>query len=251
MIAAVLITAAALAPSGTGVGIGTEYACLPVTAQPGHSYPLGDVSVEDTGSGGESVSLTVTPVTAGPVAHLAQVPPSWVTFGSSPASLGAGQSASVPVTLAVPAGAAPGPYESSILASAGGTPASGPGGQVRFGAGATTRIVFTVGPSPVPPPPCDALDLAQSTGRFPPWPTKAFATTSWAQVFARDKGGPVTPDGGPTASVPAPDFPAVPAVTYNPAASAGKGSPKVPAGWLVLAGLALAVVAWRRKRKRS
>jgi hypothetical protein len=232
VIAAVLITAAALAPSGTGVGIGTEYACLPVTAQPGHSYPLGDVSVEDTGSGGESVSLTVTPVTAGPVGHLAQVPPSWVTFGSSPASLGAGQSASVPVTLAIPAGAAPGPYESSILAYTGGTPASGPGGQVTFGAGATTRIVFTVGPSPVPPPPCDALDLAQSTGQFPPWPTRAFATTSWAQVFARER---TAPSGPPTASAVPPPAPAAapPAV----AAAAHHVPKKVPAnwpGWLVI-----------------
>jgi hypothetical protein len=90
--------------------------------------------------------------------------------------------------------------------------------------------VFTVGPSSVPPPPCDALDLAQSTGKYPPWPSKAFATSSWAQVYALLKGGPVTPDGGPTASVAA-----------VPAGAARRPGP--PAGWVVIILLILAIAA--------
>jgi hypothetical protein len=238
---AAILAASLLAPSGVTATIQGDPVCVPVAVQPGHSYPL---SVWVSGSG--PLALSVVPDTGGLHASLRQVPPSWVSFSANPASPG-----TVAFTLNVAPDAAPGAYWSEIRAAPGAAAQPGAGTRVTNRTAATTGIVFTVGPSSVPPPPCDALDLAQSTGKFPAWPTPAFRTTSWKQVFARLKGGPLTPDGGPTASVPAPDFPAVPAVTYNPAASAGKGSPKVPAGWLVLAGLALAVVAWRRKRTRS
>jgi len=236
MIAAALIAASVLAPAGVTAGIQGGPACLPVTAQPGHSYPL-TVYVQ-----GGSLLLSIGPPHGSLYRSLRQVPSSWVSFSSNP---GSGQ---VALTLAIPSGAAPGAYWSDITGT---TQTQPEPGQVTTGAAATAPIVFTVGPSGTPPPPCDALTLAYSTGRFPAWPTKAFATSSWTQVYARDEGGPVTPDGGPTASVPVPDLRAVPAVTYSPAASAGKGSPKAAAGWLVLIGLALAVAAWRRKRKRS
>lgn len=242
MIAALALAAALLAPAGVKAGIQAEPVCLPVTAVPGHSYPLA-VSVSGAG-----LALSVVPDTENPAARLHQVPASWVTFAASSVS---GQDVFVPLTLTIPSGAAPGAYWSHVEAGTAGSAQPGQGGQAVLGAAATAGIVFTVGPSATPPPPCDALTLAQATGKFPPWPTKAFATTSWKQVFARDKGGPVTPDGGLTASAPAPDVPARPAVTYGPAASAGKGSPRVPAGWLVLIGLTFAVVAWRRKRRRS
>jgi hypothetical protein len=229
------------AAASTGVGMGTDYACLPVTAQPGQSYPLplSSVYVQDTGSAAEWVTMSVTPLTWGPGARLAQVPASWVTFGSAQVSLDSGQGMDVPVTLHVPAGARPGPYESSINAIDSPARSSGAGGTVTTGAGATSRIVLTVGPSSVPAPPCAALDLAQASGKFPPWPTKAFATTGWKQVFARDrKSEPVTPDGGPTASAAAPAAAAPQAVTTPQAVTAAYKAPsKIPsdwAGWLVI-----------------
>lgn len=227
------------AAAGTGVGIGANDACLAVTAQPGHSYSLGDVTVQDEGSDPETISLRVAPVTWGLAAHLARVPAAWVTFGSVTVDASAGQMVPVPVALTVPAGAAPGPYESIIRAVAGGTQVSGPGGHVALGAGATTSVVFTVGPSATPPPPCDALNEAQASGKFPPWPTRAFATTGWKQVFARDrKEEPVTPDGGPTATAAAPAAAAPQPVTTPHAVTAAYKAPsKIPsdwAGWLVI-----------------
>ena len=235
VIAAALIAASVLASAGVTAGIQGEPVCLPVTAQPGHSYPL---SVSGTGT----LPLSVVPDTGGLHASLLQVPASWVSFAAASAG-------SVAVTLTIPAGAAPGAYWSDIEAGTQSQPQSGAGVAVTTGAAATTGLVFTVGPSAVPPPPCDALDLAQSTGKYPPWPTPAFATTSWKQVYARLKGGPVTPDGGPTASAAPPGSPALPAVaavTYSPAASSGHITPALAKflGWAVLiaaiAGLAAA-----------
>jgi hypothetical protein len=188
MIAAAILAASVLAPSGVTATIQGDPVCLPVVAQPGHSYPL---AVSASGSG--PLTLAVVPAHGTLERHLHQVPPSWVTF--SPAGPG-----KFTLTLTVRPDAEPGAYWSDVEAATGGQPQPGGGGQAVLGAAATTGIVFTVGPSSVPPPPCDALSLAQSTGQFPAWPTPAFKTTSWTQVYARDSGGPVTPDGGPTAT---------------------------------------------------
>lgn len=213
VIAAVIIAASVLAPSGVTASIQADPVCLPVTAQPGASYVLPVAASAGT--------LAVVPDTMQPAATLHQVPPSWVSFGPSA------------VRLAVPSGAAPGAYWSHIQVTAG----SGSGG-VTLGAGAATSIVFTVGPSAVPPPPCGALALAQASGKYPPWPTRAFATTGWKQVFARDKGGPVTPDGGPTAAATANAAAAPQPVTTPRAVTAAYKVPsKIPsdwAGWLVI-----------------
>lgn len=224
MIAAALLAASVLAPAGVTAGIQADPVCLPVTAQPGHSYPL---TVSVSGSG--PLALTVIPAHAGPQRQLHQVPASWVRFAVNPA--GPGQ---VALTLAIPAGAAAGAYWSDIEAGTQGQP--GAGAQAALGAAATTGIVFTVGPSATPPPPCDALDLAQSTGQFPPWPAKAFATSSWAQVFARD-GSNARPDGPPTAGTGPAQVPSakVTPVAYMPAAS-GHMSPAMAKfiGWAVV-----------------
>ena len=104
------------------------------------------------------------------------------------------------LTLAVPPDAEPGAYWSDVTATA----QPGTGGQAALGAAATTAIVFTVGPSSTAPPPCGALDLAQSTGRFPPWPTRAFATTGMQQALAReDPPAPEETDARPPPCVPA------------------------------------------------
>ena len=158
MIAAALIAASALVPSGVTATIQADPVCLPVTAMPGHSYPL-SVYV----SGSSPLSLAVTPAHGSLERTLHQVPSSWVRFAANPA--GSGQDA---LTIVIPGNAAPGAYWSDVEAGTQGQAQAGSGGQAVLGAAATTALVFTVGPSGTPPPPCDALDLAQSTGKFRP-----------------------------------------------------------------------------------
>src|SRR5439155_2079228 len=126
-------------------------------------------------------------------------------------------------TLTVAPDASPGAYWSDIEAGAQGQAQPGSGGQAVLGAAATTAFVFTVGPSSVPPPPCDALDLAYSTGKFPAWPTKAFATTGWKQVFAQqeqaERAAATGPTASPTAGARSPASAVAPA--YSPVANAG------------------------------
>jgi hypothetical protein len=221
MLATALIAASVLAPSGTAT-IQADPVCLPVMVQPGHSYGF-----TITASSG---NLAVVPDRLD-AAPLNQVRPSWVIFGPSSG------------ILAIPRDAAPGPYQSLIKVTA-----PGGAGQVSLGAAATTALVFTVGPSDVPPPPCDALDLAQSTGKFPAWPTKAFATTGWKQVFAeeqRDNPKPVT---SPTAGTGAPAPAAAPA--YSPAASSsGSGKTHLP-GWVWVAAIAVVLILLMARRKK-
>jgi hypothetical protein len=109
VITAAVLTAALLAPAGATAGIQGDPVCLPVTAQPGHSYPL---SVSVSGSG--PLALSVVPDTGGLHASLRQVPASWVSFAANPASPG-----QVAFTLNVGADAAPGAYWSDIEAAAG------------------------------------------------------------------------------------------------------------------------------------
>jgi hypothetical protein len=183
---------------------------------------------------------------------LHQVPASWISFGANPASPG-----QVALTLAVPGDAAPGAYWSDVEASSSAQAQPGAGAQAALGAAATTAIVFTVGPSSTPPPPCDALDLAQSTGKFPAWPTAAFRTSSWKQVFARQEraegAAATSPTASPTAGTGAS------AATSGPPMSpvadpAPAGTSKIPAdwpGWLVIIAIVLLVLAALRKRSKS
>lgn len=146
------------APSSVGVGIQPGPVCLPVIAQPGHSYSLGSVHVADTGSGSESISLyAISPVNGLPGKHF---PSSWVSpgypellwvIGQSSVSLGPGNGTDVPLTLNVPAGAAPGAYAANLAASTAPVSASG----LAFGAEAITNLTFTVGPGGNPPSACN------------------------------------------------------------------------------------------------
>jgi hypothetical protein len=251
VIAAILLAASLLAPAGVTAGIQADPVCLPVTAQPGHSYPL---TVYVSGSG--PLTLAVTPAHGSLERSLHQVPASWISFGANPA--GPGQ---VALTLAVPSGAAPGAYWSDVEASSSAQAQPGAGAQAALGAAATTAIVFAVGPSSTPPPPCDALDLAQSTGKFPAWPTAAFRTSSWKQVFARQERAEraaatsptASPTAGPTAGTGASAATSGPPVS-TVADPAPAGTSKIPAGWpgwLVIIAIVLLVLAALRKRSRS
>jgi hypothetical protein len=235
---------AVLAPSGVTATIQADPVCLNVPAQPGTGYNL---PVYATGSG--PVVLSVTPAHGSLERSLHQVQPSWVRFVPDRGSPGM-----FLLILTVPRGAAPGAYWSDVVAAAASQP--GAGAQADLGAAATTALVFTVGSSSVPPP-CDALDGAQSTGQFPPWPTKAFATTGWKQVFASqeqaERAAHTSPTAIPTAGTGA--SAADPAPPVSPVADpAQSGDPKIPAnwpGWLAIIAIVLLVLAALRKRSKS
>jgi hypothetical protein len=255
MIASIPLAAAAVATAigfpaaaaSTGAGVQANPVCIPADAVPGHSYPE-TLYVTDPGSGPASFTVASQPETTGLASHLRQVPESWVTSGS--ASLDSGGSTSIPFTIAIPASAPPGPYWSYADAAMATTAASGPGVTVTFGAGGMADLVFTVGPSKTPPPPCQALDLAQSTGDYPGWPTSAFATDSWRQVYA-DAGTPEPPARpGPAASQSA-----APVARFAPVAATSRSIPtNVPPdwkGWAILIGLILVAFAAIRRKLRG
>lgn len=241
MFAAALIAAAALAPSGTSP-IQAYPVCLGSTVYPGHSYS--GFSIYNPA--GEP--LTVTPAHDGHERMLNQASPSWVTFS--------GSGSETQITLTIPPGAATGAYWSDIRAGA-----PGGSGDVSLGTAATAALVFTVGPTPVPPPPCDALDLAYRTGKFPAWPGPEYATTSWRQVGEQDARYNPKPLLSPTAGTGVSIAPAVPAAAWSPAANAASAAsappgqlPKIPSdwpGWLILIGLGLLIVAGFLKWLRS
>jgi hypothetical protein len=135
----------ATAQASVGVGIQAGPVRLAGAAHPGGSYSLPDVLVVNTGTSPESVSLSSDRVSDG---SGRTVPPSWV-HASGEVTLGARQSARVPLQLVVPAAARPGRYFSDVLVKAG---APNSAGGATFDAGAATQLAFTVAPGPVSSP---------------------------------------------------------------------------------------------------
>jgi len=146
-------SASAAAAASSGAGIGAAPVCLGTPLQPGHAYQMDadgltpGVLVTNPGSSGEDLSLTVTRAPGQLPARA--VPAGWVSFDYGKTlgiwarhsiSLGAGGSATVPVTVSVPAGARAGTYAGGLAAQS----VAGDGG-VQLGAGAATLLVFTVG----------------------------------------------------------------------------------------------------------
>ena len=127
--AAPLLIALAGTPASVGTGIQAGPVCLPVTAQPGGTYALPPVTVQNTGSGSESIGLTVQ-----------KLPASWVTFGP-PVSLASGAKAQVTARLTVPSSVRPGPYVAWVVAGIAG---NGTPGQANLGAEAIANLEFTV-----------------------------------------------------------------------------------------------------------
>ena len=167
LLAAPVVAALALSPAtgpgSVGVGIGAAPVCLAVLAQPGSTYQLGDVGIEDTGSAAESITVRVEPPSINGLAGI-PVPPSWVSIGyprtlwiipGSSVSLAAGGSAYLPVTLHVPGGARPGLYGADLTAGTASPSSShGAGGTAVFGAAAATNLVFTVAGPGLAAPSC-------------------------------------------------------------------------------------------------
>lgn len=146
--AAVAMLALAGSPASVGVGIQAGPVCLATTIHPGASHALPPVTVQDTGSGDESIALHVQK----PPGTLPgrPVPPSWVKFtyprkwlvlSQSSVTVSPGATANVPDELTVPSSAVPGSYVTWIGAAPAG---GGTAAQVSLGAEAFAYLEFTV-----------------------------------------------------------------------------------------------------------
>jgi hypothetical protein len=123
-----------------GVGVQRGPVRLTTVAHPGHSYRLPSVRVANAGSQDETIRVRVERLSAGADRS---VPPSWIHISNSPIRLSPNQGTRIPLQLVVPADAKSGRYLSDILVV---------GSAVRlaaatnFGAGAATKLEFTVAP---------------------------------------------------------------------------------------------------------
>ena len=198
------------------------------------------MQVVNTGSGPETLALSVVPLHSPSLLPGAlPVPASWVSFGRDQVRLDAGKYAWVTVTLHVPAGARTGAYAADI-ADAAVNPASP--GTASLGAASTTLLLFTVGQGG---PPASWPEAVTS----PCWYTEPPAPAYYMPIRGSD---------GKTRMVRMGTWGPGAAVSAHPAASPQPAAWKKPSevasgwpGWLVLIGLVVAVVAWRRKRSRS
>jgi hypothetical protein len=161
-----MITATALAlglllPASIGVGISASPVCMDVTLSPGHTWSLGTVTVANTGDSQEAIS-----VAAGAPAGQAgrALPASWVHvsyprdlwfFQRNSVPVDAGKTASVPLSVAIPAGTRPGRYVANLIAETGpGAKSAAAGGIAQFSAAAETPLVVNVGPHAGQPASC-------------------------------------------------------------------------------------------------
>jgi hypothetical protein len=130
------------AASYASVGVGVQAGPVRLTgaAHPGGQYALPPVYVVNTGTQPESVAIVIERISPG---SGRTVPPSWITVSSGPVRLAHAQSARVPLSLAIPARAAPGHYFSDVVAK--GTAPLSAGG-ANLGVAAATDLEFTVTP---------------------------------------------------------------------------------------------------------
>jgi hypothetical protein len=128
------------AASYASVGVGVQAGPVRLTgaAHPGGRYALPPVYVVNTGTQAESVAIAVERISPG---SGRTVPPSWIEVSSAPVRLAHAQSARIPLSLTVPAGAAPGRYFSDVVAK-GMAPLSA--GGANLGVAAATDLEFTV-----------------------------------------------------------------------------------------------------------
>jgi len=193
MLSAIALAASmTAAPATEGIGIQAGNVCLAQTTQPGQSYALPDLYVRDTGTVTEPVVVTPSPLPTGSRLYRGEnsVPGSWVgvSYGSSwfgfeknhSASVDPGQAVNIPLSLSVPAGAAPGLYVGEVTAAA-----AGPGGSgsaqvsASLGAAGITYVIFSVSggvPSCLTPPPAGVPYAAQYA---PDQPADGTVTTAW------------------------------------------------------------------------
>jgi hypothetical protein len=138
--------------------------------QPGTTRAMGNLTVQNTGSAAEDITVTISPPGPPPPLHppvssydrhSIPVPPSWVSvrypnflwlFPRHSVTVQPGRSALIPVTLTVPASARHAQYRSTLTAqTVTAAPAPGAGAHLTTGAGGAVEIEFSVG---APPPSC-------------------------------------------------------------------------------------------------
>lgn len=140
--AATAIAIAALLPLGASASVGTGVGANPIVlgeqAQPGHSYSLPELYVVNTGTQVSRYGVHVGRLGKG---SQHDVPSSWVELPSSSVTLGAGESASLPLGLVVPVSAPPGDYMTDLVV---GTVAAGGSPGTSLGAAAATQLRFSV-----------------------------------------------------------------------------------------------------------
>jgi len=128
---------ASTADASLGTGVGANPLVLSQPAQPGRSYALPALYVVNTGTQRSDYAVRVLRLQRG---SQHDVPSAWVHVARPVVGLDAGKSTSVPLTLSVPSGAAPGAYMSDVVA---GTVTAGHTG-AELGAQAATQLLFTV-----------------------------------------------------------------------------------------------------------
>jgi hypothetical protein len=122
-----------------GVGVSASPIALGEQAHPGSIHRLPDLYVVNTGTGASFYHLKVEELSSG---DGRTVPPDWVHFARNDFELQPKESASVPLTLNVPADARSGSYVSDLVV--GTVPRHYHGGAIA-GAQAATKLVFRVG----------------------------------------------------------------------------------------------------------
>ena len=139
--------------ASVGVGVQAGPVRLAGVAHPGGQYALPPVYVVNTGTQPESVAIAVERISPG---SGRTVPPGWIRVSAAPVRLGHEQSARIPLSLTIPAHAAPGHYFSDVVAK--GTAPLSAGG-ANLGVAAATDLEFTVVPGTV----------ATGSARVPGW----------------------------------------------------------------------------------
>jgi hypothetical protein len=153
------------AQASVGIGVQASPVSLGIVAHAGGSYALPPVYVVNTGTQAETINVQVVRLSNGTGRV---VPPSWVRATGPGGQLAPGQSAQIPLELAVPGGAPAGPYLSDVVVTgSAGTSA----GRANFGVAAATKLEFRVAPGPPP-------------GLWPFGPSWMWWTAIWLLVLA-------------------------------------------------------------------
>ncbi len=157
LLAAMAAPVAASASVGVGVQAGPVQ--LAGAAHPGGTYALPPVYVVNTGTQPESVTIGIERISHGTGYT---IPPSWIHVSAMPGQLAHGQSARIPLELAIPAHAKTGQYFSDVVVR--GSAALSAGG-ANLGVAAATDLEFRVA----------AGAVAQPWFRVPGWVLAAMA----------------------------------------------------------------------------
>lgn len=171
-------------PAGdtVGVGISADPVCATGPLEPGHTTAFPAVTVTNTGTTSENVTVHAEPVAAQQALFRRgyTVPASWVSASyprmlfvipQHSVSLKPGTSANVPISVTVPVAARPGAYAADLIASETAGASGGSGYEMRAAAGAATYLLFTVGiRRPAWPLRLLALCWGAAPGHYQPWP---------------------------------------------------------------------------------